>query len=88
MMEQREVFVWMQRAIDVMMAWQAEPDSMDFPITVTSQFAAEPDASNKIFFGLLSLAALMLKNLEDATGTPQRAILQNFSRLIEATGNE
>ncbi len=88
MMEQREQFLWMQRAIDVMMAYMAEPDSMDFPITVTAQFSAEPDASNKMFFGLLGVAALMLKNLEDSTGTPQRAILQNFSRLIEATGNE
>jgi hypothetical protein len=26
--------------------------------------------------------------LEDATGTPQRQILQNFSRLIEATSKE
>jgi hypothetical protein len=88
MMEEREQFVWMQRAIDGMTAWLAEPDSIDFPITVWSQFSADPGAAGKLFVGLFSVAGLMLKSLEDATGTPQRAILQNFSRLIEATGNE
>jgi hypothetical protein len=87
-MEEQELFRWMQRAIDVMTAWLAEPDSIDFPITVMTQYSAEHDASSKLFVGLLSVTAWMLKNLEDATATPQREILQNFSRLIEATGND
>ncbi len=88
MMEQRERRLWMQRAVDGMMAWQAEPDSIDFPITVWSQFADEPDAPGNMFVGLFNVAAVLLKNLEEATGTPQRTILQNFSRRLEATGNE
>jgi hypothetical protein len=88
MMQERELFTWMQRSIDVMTAWLAEPDSIDFPITVMSQFSAEQDAASNLFVGLLSVSAWMLKNLEEATGTPQREILQNFSRLIEATGKE
>jgi hypothetical protein len=88
MMEERELFLRMQRSIDVMTAWRAEPDLIDFPVTVISQFSAEQDAAGNLFVGLLSVAAWMLKNREDATGTPQREILQNFSRLLEATGSE
>jgi hypothetical protein len=88
MMESREQVVWMQRALDVMMAYIAEPDSMDFPIFVASRFPTEPDGVSKIFYGLLGVAVMILQIFENATGSPRSAILQEVSRLIEAMGNE
>ena len=55
-MDEWELRLWIQRALDVIAASINEPMSPNFAGTVFAQHAAEPDGVKNLFVGMLNVA--------------------------------
>lgn len=83
-MDEWELRLWIQRALDVIAASINEPMSPNFAGTVFAQHAAEPDGVKNLFVGMLNVALVLLLDLERATEKEKLAILREIANRLES----
>jgi hypothetical protein len=73
---------WTRQAIDVMTAWSDLDDDQFFLASRVAAYAgAEPEGAMKLTVGFVDLAAILLLQLQEASGADTQTILQDAARL-------
>jgi hypothetical protein len=73
---------WTRQAIDVMTAWSVDTDDEFFLASRVAAYAcAEPAGAMKLTVGFINLAAILLLQLQEASGADTRTILQDAARI-------
>jgi hypothetical protein len=77
-----EKWEWTRQAIDVMTAWSEHHGDTFFTASRVMEYAgAEPDGAMKLTVGFMNLTAILLLQLQEATGVDPKAILQDAARV-------
>jgi hypothetical protein len=73
---------WTRQAIDVMTAWSVDTGDESFLASRVAAYAgAEPAGAMKLTVGFINLAAILLLQLQEASGADTRTILQDAARI-------
>ena len=73
---------WTRQAIDVMTAWSVDNDDEFFLASRVAAYAgAEPAGAMKLTVGFVNLTAILLLQLQEASGADAHTILQDAARL-------
>ena len=73
---------WTRQAIDVVTAWSNQDDDKGFLASRVAAYAgAEPAGAMKVTVGFVNLAAILLLQLQAASGADAQKILQDAARL-------